>query len=122
MPDIITYCEDTQALIQELKEKYPNRIYKDENSDDYTFIVNKTPTIRNGNKTLSLLRVTEEEYEMIQNLDSLEILGTYDEIFNNEEKLSKYKSVWDYETPIEYTEEDGTVRQYYRPKKFGVFA
>jgi len=122
MPDIVTYCENTQALIQELKEKYPDRIYKDENSDDYTFIVNKTPTIRNGNKTLSLLRVTEEEYEMIQNLDSLEILGTYDEIFNNEEKLSKYKSVWDYETPIEYTEEDGTVRQYYRPKKFGVFA
>ena len=120
--DIITYCEDTKVLVQELQEKYPDRIYKNEQTGEYSFIVNKTPTVRNGNKALCLLRLTPEEYEMIQNTQSLEILGTYDEIFTDEFKLTKYKTVWDYKTPIKYIDsETGEEKQYYKPQKFAVF-
>ena len=43
-------------------------------------------------------------------------------MFADATALAKYKEVYPYDTPIEYTDEDGTVRTYTRPEKIGVFA
>ena len=94
--DIMTYCEDTKALVQEVKEKHPDKIYIDEETGDAHFTITKTPTKRNGNKTLTLCRVTDEELAILNDLNSLTVLGTYDEIFADPDKLALYKSVWEY--------------------------
>lgn len=121
--DIITYCEDTQALINEVKEKYPNKIYIDEKTGEATFLITKTPTIRNGTKTLALVRCPSEDYDFMASFNSIEILGTYEKVFNDATKLAKYKSVYDYETPIKYKDPDsGEEKEFYKPQKFGVFA
>jgi len=52
----------------------------------------------------------------------LEDLGDYDEMEADEDKRAKYLSVYDYETPIKYIDDDGTEKEYYKPKKMGVFA
>ena len=121
--DVITYCEDTEALVQEVMEKYPKKIFIDEKTGNVTFAIDKTPTVRNGNKTLTLVRCPSAIYDMLASLESIEILGTYEDVFADEEKHAKYKEVYPYDVPIKYTDpETGEEVEYYRPQKFGVFA
>jgi len=54
----------------------------------------------------------------------LEDLGDYESILlpENSDKLDKYKSVYPYDTPIEYIDEDGNTQTYLPPFKIGEFA
>lgn len=117
--DIITHCTDTDALMSELKENYPTLI-NTETEDNPVFCVDKTPTVRNGNETLSLIRANDEIYEVLVGLNSIEILGTYGEVFADPEK----KSICDriYQREYKYIDENGVEQTGMKPEKFGVFA
>ena len=119
--DIITYCEDTAALVAEVKDKFPDRI-DDTNPNNPIFLITKTPTIRNGNKTLALVRCSGNDYQDLLSLTSLNILGSYNEIFDDNTTDTLYKSVYPYDTPVTYTDEHGVDQTYMRPKKIGVLA
>jgi len=121
MIDTITYCEDTTALIQEVQEKYPDKINTDENGN-VTFLITKTPTVRNESKTLTLVRCSDEELEILESLTTLQVLGGYDEIFNDDVKHDLYKSVYPYDISLTYTDEAGNTVEYSRPQRIGVFA
>ena len=117
--DKIIYCNDLEALKTKLKADG----YYDEESDSYTTNQTLTPIVKKtvNNITLSLSYVRGfcldlAEYTM------LEDLGSYDDILADTAKLDKYKSVYDYETPIQYTDENGDTQTYTRPFKIGVFA
>lgn len=112
MTDKITYCADLIALKQELKDKG----YFDEEDGTYTHGMTLTPIVFKDNCSLSLVRGD------VVSLDNLEILGTYDEIFADAAKHTKYKSVYPYDTPVEFTDENGELQTYMRPKILGVFA
>jgi len=82
--DVITYCADTQALMQEVIQKFPDRvIYQevDQNGNPIDppkpigFNIVKTPTYRNGNETLAVVRVTPEELTLLKQLTNLQILA-----------------------------------------------
>lgn len=91
--DVVTYCEDTESLVKEVMVKYPQYLYLDE--EDYpSFVLPKTKILRNGLLTLTLVRVSDEELKLLDALDSLEILGTFDEIKADADKLKKYDSVY----------------------------
>ena len=50
-------------------------------------------------------RENPAEEEMLRSLTTLEVLGTYDEIFSNSAKNTKYKLVHPYDTPISFVTE-----------------
>lgn len=115
--DKIIYCNDLTAL----KEKLIADGYYDEESGAYTVNHTLTPIVKKDNTSLSYVRnfaLDLNEYTM------LEDLGTYETIVldENSDKLDKYKSVYDYETPVEYTDENGDVQVYMKPFKIGDFA
>ena len=100
MKDVLTYCPDTTALIAELQEKFPDRINIDEETGEASFILTKTPTVRNGDETLALVRVSDGDLLDMQGLTNLTVLGTYDEVFGDAEKKAIYDRVYP-RTPIE---------------------
>ena len=113
--DALLYCSDLAALKEQLKADG----YYDEESQTYSVNNTLTPLKYNGNTSLSYVRnntLDMTKYTM------LEDLGDYDEMEADKDKRAKYLSVYNYETPIKYIDEDGTEKKYYLPKKLGVFA
>ena len=114
MADQIIYCSDINILKQELKE---NGMY-DVETDSYTHHNTMTPIVYNGVKSISLVRDNKLDLELFP---SLTLLGTYDEIFANPTLDAIYKSVYPYDVPIEYIDDEGNPQSYMRPQKIGVF-
>ncbi len=122
MIDYITYCTDSAALVVELAEKAPHLLHIDEETGEAQFLVDKTPTVRDGMNTLSLIRDLDGSLlETADRLDNLTVLGTYEEVFADPAKRAIYDSVYD-QTPIPYTDEEGVEHIYTPPEKFGVMA
>lgn len=73
------------------------------------------------------LRVEENKglfvtLDNLSSLESVEVLGTYAEVFADEVKHNKYLSVNDYLTPLYYTDEDNNEVEYFKSKYIGKFA
>ena len=117
MKDRIIYCSDLTALKEQLKADG----YYDEEYGSYTVNHTLTPIVINGNTSLSYVRNFALDFGVYT---MLEDLGTYESILlpENADKLAKYKSVYDYETPVKYTDENGVVQTYTKPFKIGDFA
>ena len=115
--DKLIYCSDLVALKAQLKADG----YYDEESGSYTINHTLTPLKYNGNTSLSYVRGFSLDLSVYT---MLEDLGDYTTIIEagNEDKLAKYKSVYDYETPVEYIDEDGNIQTYLPPFKIGEFA
>ena len=120
MADIVTYCKDTSALIVELQEKFPERISLD-NESDPKFIIEKSPTIRSGSETLSLVRVDADDYKLLSQLKNITILGTYDEIFADNKKKAIYDKLYPRKIQT-YIDPDGKEQKNTPADKFAVFA
>lgn len=120
MIDLITYCLDPTELIIEVSSKFPERI-----TEENGYNVCKTPvqySVPPSTATLALVRcIAEQEEADLRSLVSLEVLGTYDEVFADPVKLAKYDSVYSRE-PYTYTDELGTEQTVTPPQYFGVFA
>jgi len=111
----ITHCTDTQALIAEIKEKYP------ELESDGQFLVNKKPhSVKNGNETLNRIMISDEDYEKISQLKNITCLGDYDEVFNDTDKLNIYNRV--YVRQYEYIDEEGNTQTGLKPEEFSRFS
>ena len=66
----ITHCTDTQSLINEVKEKYPDYV-----SEDGDFMITKKfKSFRKNNETLNRINVSDEEFKMIQSLDNIALI------------------------------------------------
>lgn len=118
MIDLITYCHD----VDELKKELINSGRVDEEGNPVLNSI-KVPVRYSvdGKKTISLVRCLTPECEASLQLNNLEILGTYDEVFADPDKLARYTSVYSI-TPVVITDENGEEVIYHPPKKFGVFA
>jgi len=118
--DVITYCSNTSLLIAELQEIMPSLIHVDESGHVF-FLVSKTPTVRNGNETMALVRDLDGSLvEMAEGLTHLTVLGTYEEVFADPAKCVTYDRVYD-QTPVIYIDEEGIERTHTPPRMFGVF-
>jgi len=73
--DLITYCADTQALMAEVEHVAPDKIIRDEAGNPIGFSITKTPTVRQGSETLAVVRVDDQELQLIQQLTTLQILA-----------------------------------------------
>ena len=115
----IILCSDLEAFKVALTE---NGHYDAEN-DTFTVNPNLTPIVHTivGTVVKSLSYVRNNELDLTL-YPMIESLGDYNAMFADATALAKYKEVYPYDTPIEYADEDGTVRTYTRPEKIGVFA
>ena len=117
--DVITYCQNTAALVAELLEKAPHLISTE--NDVPVFLVDKTPVVRRGNETMSLIRDLDGSLmAMADGLTHLTVLGTYDEVFADPDKRVIYDRVYD-QAPMVFADTDGIERTHTPPEKFGVF-
>jgi hypothetical protein len=116
---VITYCKDTKAFTEELPDKYK---IKDENGNVIGWTIQTTPVVKNENGSLAMSILTDDELAFIKTMKSIQSLGTYEELFSNEEALTIYKSVYPYDEPISYVDVNGDTKQYFRPQKIGEFA
>jgi len=118
---VYVYCEDTEALIAELLAKHPKHISKDEETGEYTFLVTKNSTKRNGLLTLSaVVARTQEETEVLDSLMSVTVLGTIDEVNTDPVKVALYKSVYDWTIPSTYTDDDGIEQTIEHTQEWGI--
>jgi len=120
MNDIITYCKDTTALLAEVEAVMPERLIYADNPDctqgaPVGFAITKTPTKRNGNETLSVVRVTDAELTEIQALTSIKILATapaYGDLLADLDTVAANAAIYDRvhdQTPIDITDDAGKV-------------
>jgi hypothetical protein len=116
---VITYCKDTKAFMDELPESYK---VKDTDGTVVGWTIQTTPVVKNENGSLAMSILTDDELAFIGTLKSIKSLGTYDELFANDEALAIYKSVYPYDVPVSYVDMDGNTKEYYRPQKIGEFA
>ena len=125
--DCITYCPDTQALMAEVAKVAPDRIIKDEQGNPVGFAIDKTPIIRNGNGTLSVVRVNDTDLAVLKKLTSIKILAEVPAGGDLLKAMTKadraiYDNVYP-RTPVDITDEQGSVvGQYIPPALIGAFA
>jgi hypothetical protein len=122
---LITYVINTTDFIAELETVAPELILTDKNTGKKTWKIQTTPVVHSKNGTLAMSILTDEQVDFIKTkMSTIKILGTYDEIFADTGEdgiLDIYKSVYDWETPIVYTDKNGDKKSYIRPKKIGEF-
>lgn len=116
---VITYCKDTKAFMDELPDSYKA---KDMDGVVTGWTIQTSPVVKNENGSLAMSILTDEELEFVKTMKSIQSLGTYDELFANDEALTIYKSVYPYDIPVSYVDMDGTTKEYFRPQKIGEFA
>ena len=119
---VITYCADTKAFIDELEQLAPSYIITDEDSGNKSWTIQTTPIIKSDNGTLAMSILTDDELVFLGSMTTIKSLGTYEELFANEEAHALYKSVYPYDVALSYVDEDGNTVVYYRPTKIGEFA
>ena len=114
----VSYCKDIEKLKEELVEKG----FYDEESETFNIPnVDRTP-VQYGDDGKSTLSFVQGDLAQLEALDTIVLLGTYEEIFADADKDSMYKSVYPYDVPITYVDEEGVEQSYLRPKKIGLFA
>lgn len=119
--DLLIHCPDTPAFVAELAEKLPARLDLTDPAAP-RYLVAKTPTVRSSAGTLALVRFTEAELAELEaaGLTTLQVLGTYDEVFADPAKKAIYDMVYP-RTPITWTDEAGVEYRHVPPERIGVF-
>ena len=118
--DLVTYCQDSEKLCAELSE----RGFVSEDGGVYFPLNNRTPTQNNNRpETVTLIRcTTNNEVELLKSFNSIEVLGTKEEVDADPEKTAKYESAYSREP---YTVKDSETGEEYTvtpPKWHGDFA
>ena len=119
--EILLFCENIDALRAELNKSN----YVDEETGKPVFpFANRTP-VQKGNQPHTICNAlieSDADIDWLESFDSVEILGTYEEVFADPDKYAKYKLAYPHD-PVEVTDpETGEKTTYTPPKKFGVFA
>lgn len=119
---VITYCKDTKEFMEELEDLAPSYLTKDMSGDVVGWSIQTTPIIKNDNGSLAMSILTDDELDFLSTMTTIRSLGTYEELFADEESHALYKSVYPYDVPLIMTDFDGNEFEYFRPKEIGGFA
>jgi len=141
MRHLITYSPDITKLLLEVEAKMPEYLIRAEPvkpakiGKPIGFAITKTPTVRKGNKTLSLVRCTVDEAKLLASLKSITVLANIPAIDGlsptaHSDKLlaamsktgrATYDSVHD-QKPVTTTLPDGTQHTHTPSPHIGSFA
>ncbi|OED34501.1 hypothetical protein AB832_07330 [Flavobacteriaceae bacterium (ex Bugula neritina AB1)] len=121
MKEKILHCTDKSKLNQELIDA---GFYHEDESGKYAYIpVDSVGVeVKKGNESLICSLIVEDDENLLSAITSINVLGTYEEIFSDESKIAVYSSIYDTSEKIFIDEETGAEIKYTPPKKFAVFA
>lgn len=119
---VIVYTTSMEAFLLELEAFYPTYVDVNEVTGDKKCIIETTPIVSSDNGNLALSLLTDDELALIEPMTTIKSLGTYEELFANEENHAIYKSVYPYETIVEYIDEEGETQYRANPQKIGEFS
>ena len=122
MNHVITHVVNAVAFIAELEALAPSYVITDVDSGIKSWTIQHTPLVKNENGSLALSILNDEELMFINGMTTITNLGTYEELFANEASHSLYKSVYPYDVPLSYVDDNGVDVEYFRPTKIGEFA
>lgn len=130
MFDLITYCNDTNALLAEVAETMPDRLITDiDTGEQIGIAVAKTPTVRNGTETLSIVRVCSAELTTLKKLRCISILAEVaagGDLLFELDKVPANAAIYDRvhdQSPYDITDETGKViGSITPPRLIGAFA
>ena len=115
------YKDDNGAtwdeFLQEANATDPDLVGKDEDGNYYPKFSNM-PVVQDSGFLVSI----RDESIDFSGISSIKKLGTYDEIFSDQVLSDEYCKVWDYVTPVQYTDEDGKTKSYLKAPRFCVVA
>lgn len=118
---VITWVKNVDEFIAELETMAPSYITTDEDGKK-SCTIQTTPIVKSANGTLAMSILTDDELAFIATMTTMKSLGTYEELFSNPDSLALYKSVYPYDIPLSYVDEEGNTVEYMRPFKIGEFA
>lgn len=126
MRQLITYSDDTAALLDEVLAVAPELHHVDEAGRRFIGPLVKTPSVKAGNETLAVLR---EVPEALQHLQHLRVIGYVDEpqpgefvpVFTAPDGQIIYDRLYP-RLPVVWTDPDGVAHTYTPPLLFGVLA
>jgi len=126
MRDLITYCKDVTKLLPEVAKTLPDFLTLDIDGNANGFAITKTPTVRKGNKTLSLVRCSVAEAKLLASLASVTVLANVEAGGDVLAAMSttgraKYDAVHDQSVVVTLLE-DGTEFSHKPPALIGAFA
>jgi len=126
MRDLLTYSKNVTLLLAEVEAKLPDYLIKDDQGNPTGFAITKTPTVRKGNETLSVVRCTVDEVVLIKTLTTMTILSEVamgGDLLKAMTKANRavYDAVHD-QTPQTITLPDGSTSTYTPPELIGAFA
>ena len=119
--DLVSYCSDIEALRAELIAKG----YVEEDTGEPSFpLINRTPTQKaNQPQTVTLIRcVSELDIELLASFESIEILGTKEEVDADPDKTAKYELAYSRDSYTMTDPETGEVITKTPPYWHGTFA
>ena len=119
---VITHVANTVAFIAELEALAPSYVITDEDTGTKSWTIQHTPLVKNENGSLAMSILSDDELAFINIMPTITNLGTYEELFANETSHSLYKSIYPYDVPLSYVDENGVDVEYFRPQKIGEFA
>lgn len=115
----LIYCNDLEAF----KTKLQADGYYDEESDTYPLKHTRTPVKKKEiNGTIHSLSYVMDCVLNIDDYAMLTDLGNYEEMFADTARHDLYKSVYPYDVPVTYIDENDEEQSYTLPTKIGVFA
>ena len=129
MKDVIVFCPDTEALMTEVTEKFPDRVNL-EDPENPIFLVDKTPPMRKGKETLALVRcrdgdrgepATEAMLNELAEAGVIKVLGTWEETKNTTAMKKIYDGVHT-RKPTTYGDENDEEHTTTPPEEIGRFA
>jgi hypothetical protein len=127
MRDLITHSPDVTSLLAEVAEKLPDYLINDDDGNPVGFAVTKTPTVRKGNETLSIVRCTPDEVKLLASLKNITVLAdvpAYGDLLAAMSKTGRaiYDRIHD-QTPVDVLDEAGNaIGQHTPPELIGAFA
>ncbi len=126
MIDLLVYCSNTETLVNKVREHYPEKL-SGEDPENPMFLVDKTPTKRNGVKTLALVRcrpdgITEAMLrDLASKTTTIKVLGTWEQVQADPKAKALYDEVYP-RTPVTWVDDDGKEHESIPPEQIGVFA
>jgi len=110
---------DVTALLSEVEAQMPEYLIKDESGKSIGFAVTKTPTVRKGNETLSVVRCSAAEVKLLKSLQSITVLADVPMGGDLLAAMSKtgratYDRIHD-QTPVDVMDDTGAVVGTYTP-------
>jgi len=75
MRDLLTYSVDVAKIMPEVVKKFPDRVQFDAAGNPVEFVIDKTPDVRSGRESLSVIRCSDADAAILSTMTYITVLS-----------------------------------------------